>query len=121
MRISGLSLAIALLSGAAVAQTPTLDAARASGAVGERFDGYMGVAGQVSATVRNQVSTINIQRRSLYTNLAAQKGIAPSYVGLATGCQLLARLGVGEAYMLNDKVWRRRAPGQPAPAPDYCR
>ena len=105
----------------AAAQTPALDAARASGAVGERYDGYLGVAAAVSATVRSQVATINIQRRSLYSNLAARKGVSPQDVGITAGCQLLARVAVGEAYMWADGAWRRRAAGQGAAVPDYCR
>jgi hypothetical protein len=105
----------------AAAQTPPLDAARAVGIIGERYDGYLGVAGPVSAAVRNQVATINIQRRSLYSNLAASKGVSPQDVGITAGCQLLARVAVGEAYMWADGAWRRRAAGQNAPVPDYCR
>ena len=103
------------------AQTPGVDAGRAAGAVGERYDGYLGVPGHISDAVRSQVSTINIRRRSLYSNLAARKGVSPQDVGITAGCQLLARVGVGEAYMLADGVWRRRAAGQAAPVPDYCR
>ncbi len=87
----------------------------------ERLDGYIGVAGAVSAAVRSQVASINIQRRSLYSRLAASRGASPQDVGITAGCQLLARVTVGEAYMLGDGVWRRRAAGQAAPAPDYCR
>ena len=105
----------------AAAQTPAVNAARTAGQVGERFDGYLGVAGPVSGVVRSQVATINIQRRSLYSNLAASKGVSPSDVGITAGCQLLARVSVGEAYMLSQGGWRRRAAGQPAPVPDYCR
>jgi hypothetical protein len=105
----------------AAAQTPAVDAARASGAVGERYDGYVGVAAPVSAAVRSQLTSINIQRRSLYSRLAASKGASPRDVGITAGCQLLARVSVGEAYMLGDGVWRRRAAGQSAPVPDYCR
>ena len=105
----------------AAAQTPAIDAARASGAVGERYDGYVGVAAPVSAAVRSQLTSINIQRRSLYSRLAASKGASPRDVGITAGCQLLARVSVGEAYMLGDGVWRRRAAGQSAPVPDYCR
>src|SRR6185369_2742625 len=61
------------LAAPAVAQTPAVNAARAGGAIGERYDGYIGVAAPVSATVRSQVATINIHRRSLYSNLAARK------------------------------------------------
>jgi uncharacterized protein YdbL (DUF1318 family) len=105
----------------AAAQTPAVDAARAGGAVGERYDGYLGVAAPVSGAVRSQVATINIQRRSLYSKLAARKGVSPQDVGITAGCQLLGRVAVGEAYMWADGSWRRRAAGQGAPVPDYCR
>jgi uncharacterized protein len=110
-----------LAAGPAAAQTPAIDAARAGAAVGERYDGYLGVAGTVSAGVRSQVATINIQRRSLYSRLAASKGVSPQDVGVTAGCQLLARVGVGETYMWSDGAWRRRAAGQAAPVPNYCR
>jgi uncharacterized protein YdbL (DUF1318 family) len=115
-------LVLALLAAMpAAAQTPAVDAARAAGAVGERYDGYVGVTGAVSATVRSEVATINIQRRALYSRLAASKGVSPRDVGITAGCQLLARVGVGEAYLWADGAWRRRGAAQPAPLPDYCR
>ena len=113
--------ALVAAGSAAVAQTPAVNAARAAGIVGERYDGYMGFIGTPSAAVRSQVSTINIRRRALYSNLAASRGASPQEVGITAGCQLLARVGVGEAYMLGDGVWRRRAAGQRTPEPDYCR
>jgi hypothetical protein len=116
-----LILLLLLVAAPAAAQTPAVNAARAAGAVGERYDGYIGVAAPVSATVRSQVASINIQRRSLYSRLAASKGVSPQDVGITAGCQLLARVSVGEAYMLGDGAWRRRAPGHGAPVPDYCR
>jgi uncharacterized protein len=105
----------------AAAQAPALDTARAAGAVGERFDGYLGIAATVTPAVRAQVSKINIQRRALYSNLGASKGANPQDVGVTAGCQLLARVTVGETYMWADGKWRRRAAGQAAPVPDYCR
>jgi uncharacterized protein len=114
-------LAIVAAAAPAAAQTPAVNTARAGGAVGERYDGYVGIAAAVPPGVRSQVSSINIQRRSLYSNLAARKGTSPQAVGLAAGCQLLGRVGVGEAYLWADGKWRRRAAGQPAPVPDYCR
>jgi len=110
-----------LLAVPAWAQSPAVDAARAGGLVGERYDGYLGIVGAVSPGVRSQVATINIQRRKLYSDLAARKGVSPQDVGIAAGCQLLARVGPGEPFMLADGKWRRRASGQPAPVPDYCR
>ena len=114
-------LAALMISSAAAAQTPAVDAARAAGTVGERYDGYLGVAGSVSPAVRSQVASINIQRRKLYSNLAASRGVSPQDVGLTAGCQLLARVGVGQSYLLADGAWRRRAAGEPAALPNYCR
>lgn len=116
----GLILAL-IVAAPAAAQTPAVDAARSAGSVGERYDGYLGVAGAVSAAVRSQVATINIQRRSLYSRLAASKGVSPQDVGVTAGCQLLARVSVGESYMWADGAWRRRTAGQGSAAPDYCR
>jgi uncharacterized protein YdbL (DUF1318 family) len=112
----------AMLGAAPVfAQTPAVDAARAAGTVGERYDGYLGIAGAAADQLRSQVAAINIRRRSLYSNLATSRGASPQEVGITAGCQLLARVGVGQAYMLGDGQWHRRAPGQPAPVPNYCR
>lgn len=116
-----LACAVALLALApAAAQTPAIAAAREAGSVGERFDGYLGFVTSVSGEVRRQVGGVNIRRRSLYTELAKRRGVTVETVGIAAGCELLAKTGVGESYMLNDGVWRRRDPGQPAPVPSYC-
>ena len=89
--------------------------------VGERFDGYMGLVVASTPAVRSQVNTINIRRRALYSRLGVSRGVAPYEVGITAGCQLLARVQVGQAYMLADGRWRIRASGQPAPIPQYCR
>ena len=115
------ALAIAAPLAPTAAQTPLVEAARDAGQVGERFDGYMGFAVAPSAQLRSQVNAINIRRRALYSNLAASRGAAPHEVGITAGCQLLARVEVGQVYMLADGQWRRRAPGKGLPIPDYCR
>jgi hypothetical protein len=53
--------------------------------------------------------------------LAACGGVSRSEVGISAGWQLLARVGVGEAYLWTEGGWRRRAAGQAAPVPSYCR
>ena len=113
------AIALAVAS-AAPAQSPLVDQARAQGMVGERFDGYMGVVRAGSPALRSAVGAINIQRRSLYSSLGASKGATPQEVGLTAGCQLLARVAVGQAYLLSDGSWRRRAAGAPPPVPAYC-
>ena len=114
-------LAALCVAGGAAAQSPGVTAAINSGAVGERYDGYLGVAAAISPAVRSQVAAINLQRRTLYSNLATSRGASPSEVGITAGCQLLTRVRVGQSYMLADAAWRRRQPEEGAPAPDYCR
>lgn len=121
MRLAIACAVLTLLTPAAGAQTAAVNAARASGTAGERYDGYLGLSATAPINLRSQVATINVTRRALYTRLAAARGASPQDVGITAGCQLLARVGVGQSYMLIDGVWRRRGPGQGAPAPDYCR
>lgn len=114
--------ALALVAAASVAsaQSAYFDS-RAAGQVGERYDGYLGYALTApGALARQQTEAINIRRRALYTDLAQRRRVSPQEVGITAGCTLLARVAVGESYMLADGQWRRRAPGQPAPIPDYC-
>lgn len=119
-RFGFLALGAITLGSAAFAQTAAVDSARAGGVVGERFDGYMGFASAPSAAVRSDVAKLNIRRRALYSRFATSRGVSPQEVGITAGCQLLARIDVGQSYMLADGRWQRRAPTQAAPVPEYC-
>jgi len=66
-------------------------------------------------------TAINIRRRRLYSDLAAQKRVAPQEVGITAGCRLLRNTGPGEVYFLPDGRWHRRNPGSQVQLPDYCR
>jgi uncharacterized protein YdbL (DUF1318 family) len=120
----GLLISLALLACLAVPaiaqEAPAIAQARTAGAVGERFDGYLGVVGSVPESVRRQVGAINIKRRSLYSGLAARKGVSTEEVGLTAACSLLRRVRVGEVYFLAEGGWRRRAAGQGVALPAYC-
>jgi uncharacterized protein len=119
-------LALAVASAAAVTgKAPAqdysqLDSARRSGQVGERYDGYLGFVTGPTPQLQRQVSAINIRRRSLYVGLARRRNVTPEIAGFATACELLRNVAVGEFYMLQDRIWRRRLPGQPTPRPSYC-
>jgi hypothetical protein len=119
--IGFLALAAGLLTVSAGAQSPAIAQAIEAGQVGERYDGYMGVPGNVSAEVRRQVSAVNIRRRNLYLQLSSRRNVTAELAGMATACQLLSQLAPGEPYMLSDGVWRRHSTGAAVPLPDYCR
>ena len=122
MKQAGLNFiaAVALAAAPSSAQSQAVGQAIAAGQVGERYDGYLGIVGTPSPQLRRQVAAVNIHRRNLYIELSTRRNVTPQLVGMATACQLLSQLSDGEAYMLNDKVWRRRG-GQPIHLPDYCR
>jgi len=105
----------------APAQDPAaIIAARRAGLIGERYDGYLGLASaNASAELRRQVGAVNIRRRALYSNLASRKGVTPEEVGITAACSLLRRVSVGEYYLVGEGGWRRLAPGQSA-VPSYC-
>ncbi|MGI8704447.1 MAG: YdbL family protein [Sphingomicrobium sp.] len=121
LRLACTAFLLGVAAPAAAQSSSVVAAARQSGVVGERFDGYLGLAATPSEQVRRQVGAINIRRRSLYTGLAARRRVNLQAVGIAAGCELLAEVKIGEVYMLDDGVWRKRAAGQPAPVPGYCR
>lgn len=113
---------LAIAAGPVKAQlSPVIVTARAAGQVGERYDGYLGYATTPSSQLRGQVESVNIRRRALYSDLAAKRGASRAEVGITAGCELLGSVAVGEAYLLGDNVWRRRAPSQAVPIPNYCR
>ena len=121
MLLPAIMLATAVPGAPALAQAPNdVAASRKAGIVGERYDGYMGFAATPTETVRRQVGAINIRRRSLYTQLAARRRVTVQVAGIAAGCELLARVAVGEMYLLSDSVWRRREAGQSVPLPEHC-
>ena len=111
---------LAIPASAPAQDSAPIIAARRSGLIGERFDGYLGLASaNVSADLRRQVGAVNIRRRALYSNLAARKGVTPEEVGITAACSLLRRVSAGEYYLLSQGGWRRLAAGQSA-VPDYC-
>lgn len=121
--IAAAALGLVLAGGIATvarAQSGAVAAAIRSGTVGEQADGYLGLRGSVSPAIRSEVEALNIKRRAAYTGLAGQRGVTVADVAAAVGCKTLAsRVGVGEAYLLRDGVWRVRE-GGPIALPDYC-
>ena len=114
-------LAVAAVTpAAAAAQSALVVQAIQAGQVGERYDGYMAIVANPSPQLKRQVDAINIRRRNLYIGLSTRRNVTPQLAGMATACQLFAKLTPGEAYMLSDGVWRRKSAGQNVPLPDYC-
>ena len=126
-RLASLAAAAALvLAGAsglaAAAAQESAAELRATGLVGERYDGYLGLVASAPPRVRAEVDAVNIRRRAHYTELARARRVVVEEAGAATACEIFAvRIAPGQYYMLPDNVWRRREGNAPVQRPAYCR
>ncbi|HEY4078699.1 MAG TPA: YdbL family protein [Rhizomicrobium sp.] len=74
-----------------------VDAAKASGQVGEQADGYLGfVAGAGDAALSAAMNQINAGRANVYSQTAAKSGTTRDAAGQATGAQLIAKTPSGQ-------------------------
>ena len=113
-KISIAALALAGCAAAAFAQArnPEYAAARAAGEVGEQSDGYLGVVGGGSPTLRALVANINIQRKAAYTRGAADSATVEQFA-FVSGCNLILKTVAGEKYQGRDGEWKTRTAAAP--------
>jgi uncharacterized protein YdbL (DUF1318 family) len=122
--------AAAMLTGALLLAAPAqaqndaaIAQARASGAVGEQADGYLGFVpgATISADLRGRVEQNNIQRRALYTRRAAERNVSVSEMAAAVACEVFSsRIAVGERYRNEGGQWRQRTASGAAEMPSFC-
>lgn len=111
------ALAVALtLTGAtaAVAQRdPAYAAARASGQVGEKMDGYLGFVSAPGSAVRSLVEDLNIKRRALYSEKAQGANATVEEYAFTSGCRLISQTAPGEKYEGPGGGWLTRTSAPP--------
>ncbi len=112
--LSAAAMAVTGLAGTAYAQRdPAYAAARASGAVGEKMDGFLGVVGSGSAATQAIVKDINIKRRANYAQRASSQNATLEEYAFTQGCILIARTTAGEKYQAPDGTWQTRTSAAP--------
>ncbi|WP_394728076.1 YdbL family protein [Altererythrobacter sp. GH1-8] len=108
------ALALAGLAGVAYAQRdPAYEAARSSGQVGEKMDGYLGIVGSASPDLQRLVDDINIKRKAVYSQRAQEARATLEEYALTAGCQAIARTVPGEKYQAPDGSWQTRTSAPP--------
>ena len=106
--------AVMLSGGAALAQRdPAYAAARASGEVGERMDGYLGLVGPASPELKKLVADINIKRKQVYFEQAQAQQVTAEQYAFSAGCKAIARTVPGEKYQAPDGSWQTRTSEPP--------
>lgn len=109
------ALAALVLAAPASAQQrdPAYAAARASGQVGERVDGYLGFPVPPSAEIRRLADDINIKRKAVYAERAQAQAATIEEYAFSAGCQAIARTTAGEKYQSPDGSWQTRTSAAP--------
>lgn len=92
---------------------PAYAAARASGAVGERVDGYLGFPTSPSVEIRRLAEDINIKRKAVYAERAQANGATIEEYAFSAGCQAIALTTPGEKYQAPDGSWQTRTTAAP--------
>ena len=106
-----------------LAQSPAVDAARAQGRLGERYDGYHGrrrhrPRRRFAARSRQSTSSA---ARSIQQPCREQAAPARRTSGLPRAASCWRGSRSARPICSHDGAWRRRAAGAAPPVPDYCR
>jgi len=107
-----LAAAPAMLSAPAYAQRdPAYAAARSNGTIGEKMDGYLGIVGSPSSSLKDLVDDLNIRRKASYADRARAQGVTIEEFAFTQGCLLIARTVPGEKYQAPDGSWQTHGSG----------
>ncbi len=118
--LAALGAAMVLTSVSAPAQAqrdPAYAAARASGEVGEKADGYLGIVGAATPALQRLVNDINIKRKAVYAKRAQAEGATVEQYAFAAGCLAVMRTSSGEKYQTPDGTWMTRTGDAPTRDP----
>ncbi len=98
-----------LLAAGTLAQNRLLDAPRASGAVGERYDGFAVVRDQAQAgSLGPLVNQVNAERRQVYTQRAAAEKVSIDQVGRVYAQEILRSAPAGTWFLQESGQWVRK-------------
>jgi len=97
----------------AMQRDPAYAAARSSGQVGEKMDGYLGFVSAPSASLRALVEDLNIKRKAIYAEKAQAQHATVEEYAFTSGCVLIAQTVPGEKYQGPDGSWQTRSAAAP--------
>lgn len=115
LQLAAASLAVAgMLPASALAQRdPAYAAARASGQVGEKVDGYLGYVTRPAPALKAVIDELNIKRKAIYADKAAANKATVEEYALTSGCLLISQTKPGEKYQGPDGSWQTRMASLP--------
>lgn len=85
-----------------------LDAPRAAGTVGERYDGYAVERGAVPADIAAVVEQVNAERRALYAQRAKSDGVPVEAIGKIYAGEIMKSAPTGTWFLTENGQWKRK-------------
>jgi len=86
-------------------QIRLLDAPRAAGVVGERYDGYAVARGMVSPEIAALVDKVNAERRAVYAQRAATDGVPLEVIGKIYAAEIIKAAPPGTWFLSDTGQW----------------
>lgn len=111
--IGSLALTAIVATPVLAQRDPAYAAARSSGVIGEKSDGYLGYVTSPSASVKAMVEDLNIKRKAAYTRKAQETNSTVEQFAFTSGCNLIMRTTPGEKYQAPDGSWQTRTSAAP--------
>ncbi len=105
---AGLLLGLTAPDALAQGEARLLDAPRAAGLVGERFDGFAVARGTVPSDIAALVEKVNAERRAIYTQRAASQRVPVLEVGKVYALEILKSAQAGTWFLGENGQWSRR-------------
>ncbi len=112
--LAAAAIALSLVAAASPAlaqRDPAYAAARSSGQVGEKMDGYLGIVTAGTPALRAMVDDLNIKRKAVYAQKAQAQHATVEEYAFTSGCLLISQTVAGEKYQGPDGSWLTRGAG----------
>jgi len=95
----------------ASAANPVIDQAKATCAIGERNDGYLGAVpgSAVSSAERREMNSVNQQRKAVYERLAERNGVTIEVTATLTAEKLINQAPSGHCVQDGSGTWIKKA------------
>jgi uncharacterized protein YdbL (DUF1318 family) len=87
------------------AESRLLDAPRAAGTVGERFDGYAVARGSVTPDIAALVAKVNGERRTVYAARAASANVPIEAIGKIYAAEIVKSAPAGTWFLSESGQW----------------
>lgn len=104
------ALAFGLMAGAAHADAVknTVDAAKAVGKVGERWDGYVEAIKPADANLKAAIDAMNARRKAIYAEAAVKTNATVEQAGVVFAENIIEKLPPGYYYKPNGGSWTKK-------------